>query len=321
MNVFFEPARSMNLAIFLMGLSVGVSSVVSYGQVNENVPVRAEGIGVDEHLGSVVPMELIFEDEKGQLVKLDSLFAKGKPVILTLNYSDCPGLCVAQIDGLVRGVEELFDVRLGADFQVVSISIDPRESAERAQATKDRYTKYLEGPHDAKGWHFWRGTPKGIKQITEAVGFRYTYDRLNNRYNHAAVAVFLSPEGKITRYLYDVAFEPSTLKMALIEASEGKIGTPLESFLLWCMHYDASENRYSADAKKLLSLAAGAFVLIVLGSTAPFWFARRSTDRLVPLDASDGSNPLGSENSSKESMNAETTVSVGPMKTGFETEE
>ncbi len=283
----------MSVSLFLrsaMMLSLlTLASSTALGQMLTDIPAKAKDIGVDEKLGGYVPADLVFENELGKKVRLGELLAGGKPILLTLNYSGCPGLCVAQLDGLVRGVEELRDVWLGEDFQLVSISIDPRETADRAKKTKDRYTKHLPEKHDNAAWHFWTGSPNAISSIADSVGFRYTYDKANDRYNHVAMAVAISPKGKITRYLYDVAFDPATMKMALLEASEGKIGTPLDSFVLWCMQYDANENRYSADAKKLLSLAAGAFVLIVIGSTAPFWFSKRPDE--TQNVSSDRQNP------------------------------
>jgi len=194
------------------------------------------------------------------------------------------------LDGLEQGLDELFELRLGKDFQLISISLDPREGRDRAAGTKQKYTAGLKEEHDGTAWHFMTGSPKNIAAITKAVGFRYTYDKANDRYNHVAAAIAISPKGKITRYIYDVAFDPTTLRLALMEASEGKIGTTVDRFLLWCMSYSATENRYSADARKLLSITAGVFIVIVLGALIPFWF--RSSRPIVKDGTATTSNEL-----------------------------
>jgi protein SCO1/2 len=131
------------------------------------------------------------------------------------------------------------------------------------------------------------GSPENIQAIAKAVGFRYKYDRATDQYNHVAAAIAISPQGKITRYIYDVSFDPNTLRLALMEASEGKIGTTVDAFMLWCMTYDGKENRYSADARKLLAIAAGIFTVVLVGASIPFWMKKTP-----PL----GANQLVSKN-------------------------
>ncbi|MDZ4847737.1 MAG: SCO family protein [Pirellulaceae bacterium] len=244
-------------------------------QILTDVPEKAKEIRVDEKLGDFLPLELVFIDERGQPTPLASLCTGKRPLLLTLNYSNCPGLCVAQLNGLTEGVAELSGLQLGKDFDMVSISIDPRETPEKAASMKQRYASLLPKEHDAKGWHFLTGDAKSIERVADAVGFRYTYDKKEDRFNHASVAIGISPSGKITRYLYSIGFAPETIRLSLVEASEGRIGTTADQILLWCFHYNPDENRYSADARRLLSFAAGAFVLIGLGASAPFWFSRQ----------------------------------------------
>ena len=246
-----------------------------HAQILTDVPEGATAIRVDEKLGDFLPLDLVFIDEKGQPTKLGSLCNGKRPLLLTLNYSGCPGLCVAQLNGLTIGVAEMSGLELGKDFEMVSISIDPRETPEKAAKMKERYAPLLPKEHDPKGWHFLSGDAKSIEKIADVVGFRYTYDQKEDRFNHASVAIGISPSGKITRYLYTVGFTPETIRLSLVEASEGRIGTTADQILLWCFHYNPDENRYSADARRLLSFAAGAFVLIVFGASAPFWFSRR----------------------------------------------
>ncbi len=255
-----------------------------HGQLLTDIPEAAKEIRVDEKLGDFLPLDLVFIDELGIPTPLRSLCNGKRPLLLTLNYSGCPGLCVAQLSGLTEGVADLSGLKLGTDFEMVSISIDPRESTAKAAQMKSRYASLLPKEHDPKGWHFLTGDAKSIEKIADAVGFRYTYDANGDRFNHASVAIGISPMGKITRYLYSVGFAPETIRLSLVEASEGRIGTTADQILLWCFHYDPDANKYSADARRLLSFAAGAFVLIGLGASAPFWFSRRKALASIPAE-------------------------------------
>lgn len=248
--------------------------VTSFGLCSDDkLPERLNGVFIDEKLDEVVPMDVQFMDDRGGLVTFADLLKEGLPIVLTLNYSDCPGLCVAQLNGLSKGINEVGSLSLGKDFKMVSLSIDPREGRERAAATKKKYAASLANHHKIEGWSFLVGSEADIQRITKSVGFNYTYDAKHNRYNHAAAAIFVSPKGRITRYLYEVGFTPETLKMALVESGEGKIGSFLDSFVLSCYHYDAKENRYSASGKTLLSFAAGLFITIGLITSLPFWLS------------------------------------------------
>ena len=249
---------------------------VSFALADEDkLPERLDGVSIEEKLGEDVPLDVQFMNEKGGLTTLGNLLKDGNPIVLTLNYSDCPGLCVAQLNGLAKGINEVGSLSLGKDFKMVSLSINPREGRERAAATKQKYAEGLANNHDAKGWSFLVGAESDIQRITKSVGFNYTYDAKHDRYNHAATAIFISPKGRITRYLYEVGFKPETLKMALVEAGEGKIGSYLDAFVLRCYHYDANENRYSANARTILSITAGLFVTIGVISSLPFWISWR----------------------------------------------
>lgn len=239
------------------------------------IPDRRIGVGVDEKLDSNIPANVVFTDDRGRRVDFAKLLEHKKPIILTLNYSNCPGLCVAQLNGLVKGINNVKSLALGTDFHMVSLSIDPRDTVKKAADTKVRYSVDLEQPHSAEGWTFLTGSEKDIVSIAKAVGFNYTYDAKHDQYNHPAAAIFISPKGRITRYLYEVGFVGDTLKMALVEAGEGKIGSSLDAFVLWCSHYDANENRYSTSARTLLSVFAGIFLTMGLTALLPFWLSGR----------------------------------------------
>lgn len=234
-----------------------------------------EGFGIDEKLGGSVPLNLVFRGENGNPVTLSSLIDGKKTTLLTLNYSDCPGLCVAQLDGLTESLRKFDALKLGEDYQVITISIDPKESPARAASTKEKYLGGLGLNPNFTGWRFLTGDQEAITAIADSVGFRYTWDPVTKRYNHSAATIVLSPKGMVTRYLYSPSIDPNTMNMALIEGSQGKLGSSLDAIALWCMAYDPASNRYTAVGYKLLSLGAAAFVLMLLGLTAPFWFANR----------------------------------------------
>ncbi|MEQ1825931.1 MAG: SCO family protein [Pirellula sp.] len=249
----------------------------------DTLPERLNGVSIDENLDVEIPLTVQFMDDRGGQTSFGELLKDGKPILLTLNYSDCPGLCVAQLNGLVKGINDVGSIHLGKDFKMVSLSINPRESRERAAATKSRYSQDLANHHKPEGWNFLVGTEQDILKIAKTVGFNYTYDAKHDRYNHASVAILISPKGHVTRYLYEIGFTGDTLKMALIEAGQGVIGSTLDAFVLMCYHYDANENRYSANAKTILSIVAGLFVTIGLVALLPFWFSRKRSAALISI--------------------------------------
>lgn len=276
-NAHLFPIRWITtLAAFWLAMGSSIACAESdYDYVANSLPKAMEGVGIDEHLGNTIPIDLPFLNSSGLKTSLEEVLRDGKPVILTLNYSNCPGLCVAQLNGLLRGLNEVNSLQLGTDFHLVSISIDPRETTSKAAGTQKRYSQDLFDQHDPKAWQFWTGDATNIEKLTRSVGFRYVYDSKNDQYNHPSAAIFLSPNGKITRYLYELGFTGNTLKMATVEAGEGRVGSSMDMIALWCVHYNPLENRYSSSARRLLSIAAGVFVAVGLAASIPFWFARR----------------------------------------------
>ena len=255
-----------------------------YGSINNILPKSLEGVGIDQNLGVSAPLDLRFtnatigvEKGVGETTSLRELLGSGKPVLLTLNYSNCPGMCIAQLNGLVQGLNELSSLQLGKDFLMVSLSIDPSETVSKAGATQQKYSKDLFDHHDPRGWRFWVGDKASIRELAQVVGFRYTYDEKHKQYNHPSAAIFIAPSGVVTRYVFEIGFVANTLKMAFVEAGQGQIGSPLDMIALWCSHYDANENRYSANARRLMSIGAGVFVTLGLFVSLPFWLAKRNS--------------------------------------------
>jgi len=205
----------------LICISTGVAREARAQLLLDDLPQNAKGIDVEDRVGEFVPLNLVFKDERGQSVGLGKYFKKGRPIVLTLNYSDCPGLCIAHLDNLVSTLREFHSDGLGTDFEIVTVSIDPNESPDKASRTKMKYVGMLQHENSTEGWHFLTGDSANIKALAKSVGFKYTYDRANKRYNHPAATYFLSEDGRICRYLLSLGVEPDQFQLAIGEAKSG----------------------------------------------------------------------------------------------------
>jgi len=230
-------------------------------------------VGFDQHLGTALPLDLSLRDETGAAVRLADFF-HGKPVILGLVYYRCPVLCTLVERGLASGLKPL-DLAPGTEFEVVFVSIDPTDdpstASERKQAILDSYGH----PETSSGWHFLTGEPAAIEALTHAAGFRYAFDAATGQYAHPAGLTVVTPQGRLARYLFGVDFAPRDLKFALVDASGGKIGSPIDKALLVCFRYDASLGKYTAATLVILKIAA-TLTLLALGS---FLFLALRRDR------------------------------------------
>ena len=240
-------------------------------------PPRLENVGIEQHLDAQVSPGLTFRDENGQTVKLGYYFGK-KPLILNLVYYDCTMLCGEALAGLT-GAMRLVKFDLGKEFEVVTVSFDPRETPEIAAAKKKDYLKRYGRPDAAAGWHFLTGSAESINALTKAVGFQYQFDPKINQFAHATAIMVLTPEGRISRYFYGVDFPPKDLRMGLVEASKGKIGNAVDQVLLYCYHYDPATGKYGAIITNILRLAAGATILILGGFLLIMFWLERSLPR------------------------------------------
>ena len=224
-------------------------------------PPRLENVGIEQHLDAQVPPDLTFRDDSGKSVRLGDYFGR-KPLILNLVYYNCTMLCGEALAGLASAMRLVkFDV--GNEFDVITVSFDPRETPEMAAAKKIDYVKRYGRPNAAAGWHFLTGPPESIDALTKAVGFQYQYDARSNQYAHATAIMVLTPQGRISRYFYGVDFPPKDLRMGLVEASQGKIGNAVDAVLLYCYHYDPETGKYGAMVANILRLAAAATILIM----------------------------------------------------------
>jgi protein SCO1/2 len=193
-----------------------------------------------------------------------------------MNYSDCPMLCSLQLNGLLDGLKEMkWD--LGENFRVVTVSIDPNESPARSQLTKQKYLKLYARPGVSGGWRFLTGKEEDIRRLADEVGFGYSYVKDTGEYAHAAAVIVLTPEGKISRYLYGVAYDPQTLRLSLVEAGEGKIGSTMDQILLFCFHYDETKGRYGPAAVGVMRVGGVLTMLCLGGMLLVFW--RRESAR------------------------------------------
>lgn len=249
-------------------------------QLNPGRPRATDGMEIVEHLSETLPLDLEFVDEAGSRTVLSNYFTGKRPVILSLNYSRCPRLCNLQLGQLVETLQEL-DWSIGREFDVVIVSIDPRERAEQSKKAKAAFLKTYRRAGAQDGVHFLTGRDVNIRNLANAVGFPFRYQPEVGEYSHPAVCYVCTPSGKLSRYLYGVEFPRATVRMALLEAAEGKIGTTIEQILMFCYHFDPNAGVYSVQAKRLASVMGVITVAVILSITVPYWVydSRRTAAR------------------------------------------
>jgi protein SCO1/2 len=250
-------------------LTAMLLSTCAWAQMNNGImsppasarPPRLENVGIEQRLDAQVPPDLTFRDDAGKAVKLGDYFGH-KPMILNLVYYNCTMLCGEALAGLASAMRLVkFDV--GNEFDVITVSFDPRETPEMAAAKKLDYVKRYGRANAATGWHFLTGKAESINALTKAVGFQYQYDAKTNQYAHATAIMVLTPQGRISRYFYGVDFPPKDLRMGLVEASQDKIGNAVDAVLLYCYHYNPETGKYGAMVGNILRLAAAATILML----------------------------------------------------------
>ena len=242
-------------------------------------PGLLKKIGIDQRLHQQVPLDLVFKDETGRDVPLGEFFGK-RPVILALVYYECPMLCTQVLNGVVSALSVLtFDV--GREYEVVAVSINPKETPALAAQKKQAYLDRYKRPHTAAGWHFLTGKEENIQRLAAAVGFRYAFDEEIQQYAHGAGIEVLTPRGVVSKYFYGIEFSPRDIKFGLIEASEERIGTAIDSALLLCYHYDPATGKYGATAIGAVRIGAVATVLTFL----TFLFVSLRKERMAHKDA------------------------------------
>ena len=239
-------------------------------------PAVLKDIGFDQRLGEMLPLDIPLRDEAGRAVRLGDFFGQ-RPVVLTLVYYECPMLCTLTLNSLSSALATLtFDI--GREFDVVTVSFDPREKAPLAAAKKKGYLTRYGRPGAEAGWHFLTGDRESLSRLTSAVGFRYQWDEEIRQFAHPSGLVVLTPEGRITRYLYGIEYAPKDLRLSLVEASERKIGTPIDQAMLFCYQYNPTTGRYGLLTMRLIR---GGAVLTVLGLGGLIFTLRRKEKAML----------------------------------------
>jgi len=240
-----------------------------------NVNLTRE-ITIEQKLNEQVPLDLTFHDESGRTVQLREYFGK-KPVLLTLVYYECPSLCGLVLQGLLKSLRVL-KYTPGDQFDIVTVSINPKETPALAAAKKQNFLKEYGRLDAANGWHFLTGEEPQIRRLADAVGFRYVYDPKSGQYAHAAGVMLLTPDGKVSRYFYGIEYSPRDLRMGIIDASQGKVGSPVEKIILFCYQYDPTTGKYSLAILRVVQLSS-AFTVLLVGGFMVLQFYREKRAR------------------------------------------
>ncbi|MGQ0760794.1 MAG: SCO family protein [Acidobacteriota bacterium] len=233
------------------------------GDVSTGLPPALKDVGIDQRLNEQVPLDAVFKDEQGREVRLGEYF-KGKPVVLALIYYSCPMLCNQVLNGMLSSVRQVsFDA--GEEYQIVAISFDSRETPELATAKKQTYVKAYNRSSGNAGWHFLTGDDANIKRVTDAVGFRYKWDDKTNQFAHASGMFVLTPEGKLARYFYGIEYQPRDVRLGLVEASQSRIGTPVDTLMLYCYHYDPRTGKYGPVVMNIMKVGGVITIGLIAG--------------------------------------------------------
>ena len=259
------------LGLAILAISLFLHPLFGYAQLNKQKPKSLQDVGVTERLGESIPLDLKFANADGDSVSLKELFNKDKPVLLNPVYYECPQLCSMVKEAIFKGVKDL-KWSPGSEYDIVTFSFDPNEGTMLAAENKERYVNKLNRKNAENGWHFLTGSKQNIKTLTEAVGFDFRKLQ-NGQYAHGAAIMFLSPQGKITRYLYGIKFDEFNMRNALYEAADGNIGSAAEQVLLYCYQYDADSNSYVPVAWRIMQVG-GFATMIILGIFLGFMWMR-----------------------------------------------
>jgi protein SCO1 len=260
--------------VFALLLSAGAACAQAVpdntGPASQNKPSVLRNVGFEPPLNAHMPLDLAFRDETGRNVQLRDYFTQ-KPVLLALVYYGCPMLC-NQVEQGVVGTLRMLSFNPGRDYEVLFVSFDPRETPDMAAQKKVSAMSHFRRPETASGWHFLTGSRESIDALTKAVNFRYSFDQKSNLFAHASGIMLLTPDGRISRYFYGVEYPARDVRLGLVDASVGKIGTPIDRALLFCYQYDPTSARYSASVLKIIRLGG---VLTILGLVAGILIFRR----------------------------------------------
>ena len=260
----------------LCAAAIVLAVAPSRAQVTMDLPILRQ-VSISQNLNAQIPADLVFRDENGNPVRLGDFFGK-KPIVLSLVYFDCPALCTEVLNGQLHTMRAI-SLDLGKDFDAVTVSFEPKDTSALAKAKRDVYAGQYGRPGAAQHWHFLTGDAPSINALTQAVGFHYAYDSAIRQYAHAAAIMVLTPDGRMARYFYGVQFPARDLRLGLVEASQGKIGTVTDHAMLFCYQYDPETGKYGLIVMNVVR-AGGALTLLALGT---FMFVMFRRDRQHPV--------------------------------------
>ena len=231
------------------------------GTPSSQVPQALREIGFDQNIGQALPLDTTFRDEAGAAVRLGDYFGK-RPVVLVFAYYDCPMLCTMVINGLSSALG-VMNLNPGSDFEIVTVSFNPRDTPALAAAKKAGYIERYKRPGAAGAWHFLTGDQPQIDRLTKAAGFRYVWDADSKQYAHPSGVIVATADGRLSKYLFGIEYGPRDLRFGIVEASAGKVGTPVDALLLYCYHYDPMTGRYGLVIMRAMRMAGVATVLLI----------------------------------------------------------
>jgi len=286
-RTFWRVAVSAIMIAFACGLHVAAAQDLGPAPTDRvgagaptagTMPELLQDVGLDQKLNTQLPLHLQFRDEQGRTVTLGDYFGK-RPVILTLAYFECPMLCTQVLNGVASAIGVL-KFSVGQEYEIVTVSFDPRDTPERARAKKANYIERYNRPGAEAGWHFLTGHSREISALTRAVGFRYAYNASVRQFAHASGIMVATPDGRLSHYFYGIEYWPRDLRLALIEAADRKIGSPADAVLLYCFHYDPASGKYSLAVMTLVRIAG--VLTLVVGGTAIVLMRRRERQESLP---------------------------------------
>jgi protein SCO1/2 len=265
--------RTLLICLLMAATSVAAGRVAA--QAPGEVPTELENVGIEEHLGEQLSPDITFVNAEGQTVTLGDYFGGERPVVMAFVYHNCPMLCSLILDGMTAALREV-NLKPGEDYEALAVSFDPRDTPERAAAAKERYVaRFGDEAAAAEGLHFLTGTQENIDRLTGEVGFGYEWSERQQEFAHTAALYFISPEGTITRYLYGIEYPPADVRTALLEASNGTIGSPLDQLILYCFQYDPNAGSYVLHATNAMKVG-GLLTIVLLGGFLLLFWRRES---------------------------------------------
>ncbi len=255
--------RSAIITAGLFAAAIALGALSAWAQQPaSSQPALLHGVGITQRMNQQVPADLSFRDETGKTVRLGDYFGK-KPIVLSLVYFNCPFMCTEVLNGELRALQGN-SLKLGEDYAAVTVSFDPKDGPPQAALKNRIYTGLYGRPFASGGWHFLTGSQDSIQALTDAVGFGYAYDPPSGQFAHATAIMILTPEGRVSRYFYGVQYPSRDVRLGLVEASEGRIGSPTDAALLFCYHYDPLTGKYGLVVANVIRIA-GAVTVLVLG--------------------------------------------------------